>query len=106
MARANPHLRSLRIFDPDVDLAIDDEPIKGKQSAKTSEDFMTDPLLSLAEESASSDESADSTGAAGPGAAARGRGCAGAALGSESRSVRRARACASDSLSAFSSSTQ
>lgn len=69
MARANPHLRSLRIFDPDVDLAIDDEPIKGKQSAKTSEDFMSDPLLSLAEESASSEDSADSTGAAGPGKA-------------------------------------
>jgi len=69
MARANPHLRSLRIFDPDVDLAIDDEPIKGKQSAKTSEDFMSDPLLSLAEESASSEDSADFTETTGPGKA-------------------------------------
>jgi hypothetical protein len=30
MARVNPCLRSLRIFDPDVDLAIDEEPISGK----------------------------------------------------------------------------
>jgi len=69
MARANPHLRSLRIFDPDVDLAIDDEPIKGKTSAKTSEDFMTDPLLSLAEEAATSEEPEEATKTAGPGKA-------------------------------------
>jgi hypothetical protein len=69
MARVNPCLRSLRIFDPDVDLAIDEEPIsgKGKKTTIAYEDFMADFFLSPAGKSASSEDSAESTGAAGPG---------------------------------------